>query len=142
LATLSSRLGLDAGQAGGVIALQRDARYQALLTQAAEQAASLDEARGKWGERNPEVINLAAGLDSLERSLASRMRQLLPRQSSRNQSALRAASGHANQDTLVGELITLDTQRRGVISELATGRANLAARQQRLDNSVAKAAQL
>ncbi|NHH86259.1 hypothetical protein [Cobetia sp. MB87] len=142
LATLSSRLGLDAGQAGGVIALQRDARYQALLTQAAEQAASLDEARGKWGERNPEVINLAAGLDALERSLASRMRQLLPRQTSRIQNALRAASGHANQDTLVGELITLDTQRRGVISELATGRANLAARQQRLDNSVAKAAQL
>lgn len=142
LSTLSSRLGLDASQAGGVVALQRDARYQALQMQAAEQAASLDEARGKWGERNPEVINLAAGLKSLESALDTRMRKLLPSHSSRKQSVLRAAAGHDNQDSLVGEIITLDTQRRGLISELETGRIHLAARQKRLDESVAKAAQL
>lgn len=140
VASLESRLGLNAEHAARALDLYSDQEYLALVADVADKAAGLAEARARFGSQHPRrqeaevaytqsqeaTLRAATAITGLPRSIAARLN----------------VSQFGDRTQLLAELLRAEADRAGLSAQYDTLSKNAATEKTRLERASRAAAQL
>lgn len=128
--TLLGTLGVAAGDAGALLALQADPGFQQLLSQVAAADSGLTQVQARLGPNHFEVRRASATLAGLEQGLARRAQQLgLQTTTATMEHWARSDAAHG----LVKELVSVQAELAQVEGEIAAHQSHIQALSARVD---------
>ncbi|MDW4498528.1 hypothetical protein R5H30_11090 [Sulfitobacter sp. D35] len=137
---LERALDTDARLAAAALRLHADTEFTALTEEMSIQAAELSQARGKYGERHPEVRAATAGHEAARRQAFARATQITGLNIAQLEALdLSHVGGRAD---LLSDLVTLEAERSGLAAEHASMSARLATAEARRIDLIEPAARL
>jgi uncharacterized protein involved in exopolysaccharide biosynthesis len=117
--TLTTELGISAGEAAEAFKLQSDQIFQQNLKDYSEAAAILKVQSSKFGPNHPRIVKEKKRQDSARAALSSRARMLLGRSPSAGTlTRLALSSTGSGRDTLFQNLVTLQSEARGAQAQV------------------------
>ena len=140
VAALETALGLTPRLASAALRLHADTEFAALAEAMSVHATTLSEARGKYGERHPKVRTALAAYEAA-RDEARRRSAALTGLSGEELNRL-DLSHVGSRTNLLSELVTLDSERAGLASELETQETRLADARIKRDGLLSSASRL